>query len=224
MQFDGREKPGWTRREALRASAAIALSAGAGLAPLGAASAGEAKSLTVGSAFSPLSMDPALSGNGRAGVHLMPAYEPLVRTRADGSFEPALATAWEMSPDSLSGTFTLRQDARFSDGEPVNAQAVKASVEYFVGKKGPFSVNLATLTGIEVLDPYRVKFVLSKPQPNLISLFDAYFLAADIISPKALTTPDILGTQTFGAGPLQARRRRDDHRQELCLRPERLLL
>ena len=202
MRFEyGREKPGWTRREALRASAAFALSAGAGLAPFGAARAGEAKVLTVGSAFSPLSMDPALSGNGRAGVHLMPAYEPLVRTRADGSFEPALATAWEMSPDSLSGTFTLRQDARFSDGEPVNAQAVKASVEYFVGKKGPFSVNLATLTGIEVLDPYRVKFVLSKPQPNLISLFDAYFLAADIISPKALKTPDILGTQTFGAGP-----------------------
>lgn len=28
-------------------------------------------------------MDPALSGNGRAGTHLMPAYEPLVRLVID---------------------------------------------------------------------------------------------------------------------------------------------
>jgi peptide/nickel transport system substrate-binding protein len=195
-------KGGWTRREALvRASAALALGAGVQITPFAPAHAADEKVLTVGSAFSPLSMDPALSGNGRAGVHLMPAYEPLVRTKADGMFEPALATAWEMPPDIKEATFTLRQDARFSDGEPVNAEAVKASVEYFVGKKGPFSANLATLKEIQVLDPYRVKFRLSEPQPNLISLFDACFPSADIISPKALATPDQLGTQTFGAGP-----------------------
>jgi peptide/nickel transport system substrate-binding protein len=189
---------GLTRREALLGSAALAGSLAVS-AP--GAHAADAKVLTVGSAFSPLSMDPALSGNGRAGVALMPAYEPLVRTRADGSFEPALATAWELSPDSTQATFTLRQDAKFSDGEPVNAEAVKASIEYFVGKKGPFTANLATLSKIETLDAYKVRFTMSLPQPNLISLFDAYFLCSDIISPKALATPDKLGTETFGAGP-----------------------
>ena len=87
--------------------------------------AAEPNVLTVGNPFSPLSMDPARSGNGRAGTHLMPAYEPLVRVRPDGTFEPALAVAWEMSADSMSATFTLRQDARFSDGEPVTADAAR---------------------------------------------------------------------------------------------------
>ncbi len=92
-----------TRREALAIAGALTLSAAAP-----AARADDAKVLTVGSAFSPLSMDPALSGNGRAGVHLMPAYEPLVRTKADGSFEPALATHWELSGDGKAATFKLR--------------------------------------------------------------------------------------------------------------------
>lgn len=159
------------------------------------------KVLTVGNPFAPLSMDPSLSGNGRAGTHLLPAYEPLVRVRADGSFEPALAMAWEMSPDSRQATFTLRRDAKFSDGEPVNAEAVKKSVEYFRAKKGPFSVNLATVTAIDTPAPDKIRFTLSEPNPAFLNLFEAYWLAGDIISPKALAHPDSLAKETFGAGP-----------------------
>lgn len=157
--------------------------------------------LTVGNPFSPRSMDPSLSGNGRAGTHLMPAYEPLIRVRADGSFEPALATAWGMNADSTEATFTIRTGARFSDGEPVTADAVKKSIEYFRARKGPFSVNLANVTAIDVLDGNRVRIKLGSPNPALVNLFEAYWLAGDIISPKALASPDILGTQSFGAGP-----------------------
>jgi peptide/nickel transport system substrate-binding protein len=160
------------------------------------------KVLTIGNPFSPLSLDPSLSGNGRAGTHLLPAYEPLVRVKADGSFEPALATAWAMSPDSKSATFTLRQNARFSDGEAVNAEAVKKSIEYWRSKKGgPFAVNLATVTSIDVVEPYKLRINLSAPNPALINLFEAYWLAGNIISPKALANPDSLAKETFGAGP-----------------------
>jgi peptide/nickel transport system substrate-binding protein len=132
----------------------------------------------------------------------MPAYEPLVRVRADGSFEPALASAWEMSADSKEATFTLRKDARFSDGEPVNAEAVKKSIEYWRTKKGgPFAVNLAAVTAIDVVDPFKVKFTLSAPNPAFLNLFEAYWLSGDIISPKVLATPDLLAKETFGAGP-----------------------
>jgi peptide/nickel transport system substrate-binding protein len=158
--------------------------------------------LTVGNPFAPLSMDPSLSGNGRAGTHLLPAYEPLIRVKADGSFEAALATAWEMSADSREATFTLRSDAKFSDGEPVNAEAVKKSVEYWRTKKGgPFAVNLASLAAIEVLDANRVRFKLNTPNPAFLNLFEAYWLSGNIISPKALANPDSLAKETFGAGP-----------------------
>lgn len=188
-----------TRRQLL-GSGLLAASA-LGLMPGAVLAQSHAKVLTVGMPFSPRSLDPALSGNGRAGVHLSPAYEPLMRTLPDGKFAPALATAWSISADSKEATFTLRPDAKFSDGEPVTAEAVKKSIEYFVGKKGPFSANLSAMTGIEVLDKHKLKVKLSQPQPGLLNLFDAYFLSGDIISPKALEKPDQLGSATFGAGP-----------------------
>jgi peptide/nickel transport system substrate-binding protein len=178
---------------------ACALSMGLMAAP--AMAQGNAKVLTVGMPFAPFTMDPTMSGNGRAGVHLSPAYEPLIRTQADGKFAPALATAWSISPDGKEASFTLRENAKFSDGEPVTAEAVKKSIEFFVKKKGPFSANLATMTSIEVVDKFKLKVKLSQPQPGLLSLFDAYFNSGDIISPKARDNPAPHGGATFGAGP-----------------------
>ena len=190
-----------TRRQTLASVVLGTCALSLGLMGSPAALAQGAKVLTIGMPFSPLSMDPSMSGNGRAGVHLSPAYEPLIRTQADGKFAPGLATAWQISADSKEATFTLRQNAKFSDGEPVTAEAVKKSIEYFVGKKGPFAANLASMTGIEVLDKYKFKVKLSMPQPGMLSLFDAYFNSGDIISPKALENPAQLGTASFGAGP-----------------------
>ena len=57
------------------------------------------------------------------------------------------------------------------------------------------------MTGIEVLDKFKLKVKLSAPQPALLSLFDAYFNSGDIISPNGVAKPDQLGAATFGAGP-----------------------
>ena len=181
-----------TRRFAYAAAALLALSASSAFA---------GGVLTVGNPFAPVSMDPAFSGNGRAGTFLMPAYEPLLRTRPEGGFEPALAQSWSVSPDNREATFTLRKDARFSDGEPVTAAAAKKSIEYWIGKKGPFSTNLATLTSIDLVDDYTFKVKLSSGNPNILSLFDTYWLSGDLISPKALDVGANLGVQTYGAGP-----------------------
>ncbi|MHC4981334.1 MAG: peptide ABC transporter substrate-binding protein, partial [Planctomycetota bacterium] len=49
-------------------------------------------------------------------------YEGLVRWNNDDySVEPAGASAWDVSPDGLTYTFTLRGDARWSNGDPVTA-------------------------------------------------------------------------------------------------------
>jgi peptide/nickel transport system substrate-binding protein len=185
------------------AASALALSGcsgGAG-ATGGNGAAGGEQVLTVSNTFAPISMDPALSGNGRAGTMLQPAYEPLVRTNAKGELEPALAESWRISEDNKSVTFKLREDAKFSDGEPVNAEAAKKSIEYWVSKKGPFSVNLAALEAVTVDGEFEFTVSLNTPNPDLASMFNTYWLAGDLISPKALETPDVLGTETHGAGP-----------------------
>lgn len=188
------------RRASGRAAAVVALALMAGAATVNAGAAQE-HVLTVGNPFAPLSLDPALSGNGRAGTWLLPAYEPLVRTRADGSFEPALATAWEVAPDSKSVVFTLREGVTFSDGAAMDAAAVKKSIEYFVGRKGPFAGNLASLQSVEVLGDHQVRISLSAPNPNIVNMFDQNWNVGAIISPKAIDAPETLLTGTYGAGP-----------------------
>ncbi|WAH96262.1 ABC transporter substrate-binding protein [Arthrobacter sp. MMS18-M83] len=185
------------------AASALALSGCGGSAgsPGGTSGAGSGQVLTVSNTFAPISMDPALSGNGRAGTMLQPAYEPLVRTGADGKLEPALAESWNVAPDNMSVTFKLRDNAKFSDGEPVTAEAAKKSIEYWVSKKGPFAVNLATLESVTVNGEFEFTVKVSAPNPDLASIFNTYWLAGDLISPKALATPDVLGTETHGAGP-----------------------
>src|SRR5688572_11463961 len=48
---------------------------------------------------------------------------------ADGSVNPWLAESWEMSPDGLEYTFTLKEGVTFHDGTPFNAEAVKANFD-----------------------------------------------------------------------------------------------
>jgi peptide/nickel transport system substrate-binding protein len=160
------------------------------------------KVLTVSATGAPISMDPGLSGNGRLGTMLQPAYEPLVRTSAGGELEPALAESWDVSVDNKAVTFTLRHDAKFSDGEAVNAAAAKKSIEYWVAKKGPFSVNLSSLESITVDSEYQFTVKLSQANPDVVSIFNTYWLAGDLISPKAVDNPAVLGTETHGAGPM----------------------
>jgi oligopeptide transport system substrate-binding protein len=48
-------------------------------------------------------------------------YEGLVVVAPDGDTVPGVAESWEQSEDGLTYTFTLREDARWSNGDPVTA-------------------------------------------------------------------------------------------------------
>jgi ABC-type transport system substrate-binding protein len=50
------------------------------------------------------------------------AYEALIHMKPDGSLAPGLATSWHyVGKGNTTFTFTLRHDAMFSDGTPVDA-------------------------------------------------------------------------------------------------------
>lgn len=188
-----------TRRGLLRTAAALAIAGVFGLTSDDIAQAQE-RVLTISNPYAPVSLDPARSAYGRGGTFLLPLYEPLVRRTAEGELEPALAQSWEVSPDSKSATFTLREGVKFSDGEPVTAEAAKRSITYWAGAKGPLSSNLSTLESIDVLDERRFKVNLSQPNPAMVALFDAYWLAGNLISPKGLDDLEGLLTKPAGAG------------------------
>lgn len=56
--------------------------------------------------------------------------DSLVAQKPDGTgFDPWLAKSWTITPDSKHFTFVLRDDVKFSDGNPLNAAAVKANFD-----------------------------------------------------------------------------------------------
>src|SRR5580704_5284686 len=53
-------------------------------------------------------------------------YDTLLQPTSDGkSLQPGLASSYELSPDGLTMTLSLRQGIKFSDGSPIRASDVK---------------------------------------------------------------------------------------------------
>ena len=74
-----------------------------------------------GNGGEPGSLDPALAEDIHAFNVLADLYEGLVATDAAGRLVPAVASAWTISDDGRRYVFTLREDARWSNGDPVEA-------------------------------------------------------------------------------------------------------
>lgn len=129
--------------------------------------------------------DPIASFSTEA-AYMAQMYEQLLRVNAPGSAElytPLLATSWERAEDGMSYTFHLRENVKFHDGEPMNADAVVKSIMLAKEKAGASFIWLP-LASAEKVDDLTVKFTMAYAQPLELILGSEY--AAYIVSPKAL--------------------------------------
>jgi ABC-type transport system substrate-binding protein len=115
-------------------------------------------------------LDPALTGGTIASNLKKLLYNALVRQQPDLSFKPDLASAWNVSQDGLSWTFNLVKGAKFHDGTPFNAEAVKFHFDRLYSAERPQTYRdfEPYLDHVEVVDDSTVKFVTKFP--------DAFFL------------------------------------------------
>lgn len=74
-----------------------------------------------GNGAEPGTLDPHKAQGVPAANILRDLYEGLVSEKPDGSLEPGGATSWTISDDRRTYTFDLRDDAVWSNGEPVTA-------------------------------------------------------------------------------------------------------
>ncbi len=97
-------------------------------------------------------------------------YSGLLKATPDGQFIPDLAESFEISPDGLTYSFTLREDATFHDGMPVTASDIKFTVEKAqeAALKSPRRVNWEGVTLAEAQDR-RIVFTLKQPYAPFIS-------------------------------------------------------
>ncbi len=104
-------------------------------------------------------------GTGATGLIVMASvYDTLVRYDAESqSYEPQLAESLE-SEDDTTWTLKLREGTTFSDGTPLNAEAVKSSLEYYTASYGYRGDQiLANLESMEATDDTTVTFTFNKP-------------------------------------------------------------
>lgn len=185
-------------------AAALAVAVGlAGCTPASEPGTGSERtpSLTVQFVGPPLfGMNPAKTGGGTSILYASIPYDPLIFLEPDGTPSGALATSWEYVGDDNTGLeLTIREGVVFSDGEKLDAEAVKKSLEYT--RDGGFypSVQLAAFENIEVTGDYTLRIAFSKPVPNALNILSQNGVGY-IISPAALENPDSLDTETYGAG------------------------
>ncbi len=71
----------------------------------------------------------------------------LVRLSPEGQLQPALALAWQPT-DARTWRFKLRPNVTFSNGEPFNAGAVKATIDWLKGPDARSQLMAAEVRGI----------------------------------------------------------------------------
>lgn len=75
--------------------------------------------LAIGS--EPPTIDPALATDSTSGAIIKNVFEGLTHIDAEATIQPGVAESWEVSEDGLVYTFTLREGATWSNGDPVTA-------------------------------------------------------------------------------------------------------
>jgi peptide/nickel transport system substrate-binding protein len=150
-------------------------------------------------------LDPQVDGATYANTITGTIYESLLyQNPDDNSLVPGLAKRWEVSDDGKVYTLHLREDARFHDGNPVHAEAVKFTLDravdktYRPGNSYP-STLMVSYDHSEVVGPYTIKIYLQKRQVNFLqSVLGRTYLG--IVSPKAVAQAG--GVPKFGQNPV----------------------
>jgi peptide/nickel transport system substrate-binding protein len=157
--------------------------------------------LRIGLAEDPDMLDPSL-GRTYVGRIVFAAFcDKLFDIDEKLNIVPQLALSHETSADGKEMTIKLRPGVKFHDGEPLDADAAKFSLERHLTLPTSFrKPELAALDHVEVVDPLTIKLVLKTPYSPLIAqLTDR---AGMMVSPKAVKEAgDKFGLHPVCAGP-----------------------
>ena len=134
--------------------------------------------------------DPTL-GWGEYGHPLM--QSTLLARDADLKTQADLARSWALSPDRLTWTVTIRDDVKFSDGEPLTAADVAFTFRQAAQSGGVADLNV--LADIKVRVAATLDFILKEPRIT----FQAAFFTLGIVPAKKYG-PDY-ARNPIGSGP-----------------------
>src|SRR5262245_61134035 len=156
--------------------------------------------LRIGLAEDPDILDPTLARTYVGRIVFASLCDKLFDIDENINIVPQLALSHETSEDGKTVIIRLRPGVKFHDGEPMDAEAVKASLERHMTMQGSFrKPELAAVDKVEVVVPLTVRLLLKAPfSPLIAQLTDR---AGMIVSPKAAKEAgDKFGLQPVCAG------------------------
>ena len=154
--------------------------------------------LTIGLAEDPDALDPTLARTFVGRMVFLHMCEKLYDLNARLQIVPQLAAAMPaLSGDKKTMTIRIRRGVRFNDGTPLNAAAVKTSLDRHRTLAGSARASeISPITAVQVVNNYTVRLRLNaRFSPLTAQLADR---AGMIMSPRAL---DQLGTR-FASSPV----------------------
>jgi len=165
--------------------------------------AAEERSLVIGLATEPVSLDPAAGLYIAEQFLLMNIYDPLIWADQELNLHPGLATDWSSSEDGTEFTLNLRQDVVFHDGTPFNADAVKFAFDRALNPTNAAATAPTLLAGYvetKVVDEVTVVVRFDIPKPTFLEDLTRVWLM--IPSPAAVEQwGEDYGQHPVGTGP-----------------------
>lgn len=137
--------------------------------------------------------DPLVSWGCGEHVHEPLIQSTLITTDRDLSFVNDLATAYECSADGMTWTFSIRDDARFSDGHPLTARDVAFTING-INASPAAEADLSMVSQAEAIDDVTVVLHMAKPNNALL-----YTLAVVGIVPEHAYDENY-GSHPIGSG------------------------
>ena len=132
----------------------------------------DANSLLRGNGSEPESIDPQLVRSESAGNIVRDLYEGLLTEAADGSLLAGVAKTWTHNPETQCHDFILRDDARWSNGDSVQAEDFKRGIQFALNPKNlsPYSELLKPIKQITVSSPKNLSLCTHNPVPYFLEL------------------------------------------------------
>jgi peptide/nickel transport system substrate-binding protein len=184
------------------------------------------KALTVGHLSEPPSLNPLLATSNETKDIVWRVFLKLLDEQPNYlDFSPRLARSWEFSPDSLTITFYLRDDVRWTDGAPVTAEDVRFTWELHADTLVAWrSRSLKKyIRDVEVVDRLTVAFHFTQRYPyQLMDANDGVILPKHLLGdvPRDRLRDHPFGRNPVGNGPYMIARWEPEQYIELVRNPD----
>jgi peptide/nickel transport system substrate-binding protein len=147
--------------------------------------------------------NPIAADDGRSLLAMSMVFDALVSYDDDMNIIPWLATDWEISTDGLTITFNLVQNAKWHDGEPLTAEDVKFTFDFYKEQEIPYDTALMNrVESVETDGDYTVILHMTEPYAwALNDIEDVPIVPKHIWEGKAWDWPVHPDAMPIGSGP-----------------------